>query len=93
MARFIWSTILINFGIQPPLSVSNMFGSWLKGFSFELRIQILVGTTACWTIWLKINDVVFNRATSYTLMQVIFKGIGIGPEVGCYSLKRKREMF
>ena len=65
MAQIIWNTIFITFDIQPPLSISNMFGSCHKGCSSELRIQILVGTTAlCWATRLNRNYVVFDRATS-----------------------------
>lgn len=46
IAWFIWKTFFITFDIQLPSSVSNMFGSWLKGFSSKPRVQILVGVAA-----------------------------------------------
>ena len=49
--RFIWNTIFITFGIQPPSGVSCLFGPWLKNFSSKLRSQILAGAAAlCWAI-------------------------------------------
>jgi len=36
----------ITFGIQPPSSVSNLFGSWLRSFSWKFRNQILIGASA-----------------------------------------------
>ena len=73
-ASFVWNIVHITFGIQPPTSFANLFGSWLHGLSPKLRSQILLGAAAlCWAIWLNRNDVVFNKAKSYTFMQVIFR--------------------
>jgi hypothetical protein len=72
--RFIWNTIYITFGIQPPNSIAHMFGSWLAGFQPAHRNQICIGLSAiCWAIWLNRNDMVFNRVKSNTVMQVIFR--------------------
>jgi len=63
LARFIWNAVHIAFNIQQPTSISNMLGSWIKSFPFELRNQILVGAAAlCWAVWLSRNDVVFERS-------------------------------
>jgi hypothetical protein len=76
VARFFWNAIYIIFNIRPPSNVSDLFGSWLKGFSSKLRIQILVGATALyWAIWLSMNDVVFNRISTKSILQVVFRGI------------------
>lgn len=73
-ARFIWNTIHITFGIQPPSSTHDLFGSWLAGFRRAFRNQICVGFSAiCWAIWLNRNDMVFNCAKANTFMQVIFR--------------------
>ena len=75
MARFIWNTVFISFGIQPPTSIADLLGSWLNGYSSKIRKQILVGASAlCWAIWLNRNEVVFNRTTPNSFMQVIFRG-------------------
>jgi hypothetical protein len=40
-----------------------MFGSWTNTLWGKLKQQLLVGVSAFyWTIWLSINDVVFNKA-------------------------------
>jgi hypothetical protein len=75
-SRFIWSIVHITFGIQPPSTILNMFGSWLNGFQPKLRSKNLVGTTAiCWILWLnKKNDMVFHGGKSNILfLQVIFR--------------------
>jgi hypothetical protein len=73
-AQFIWNIIYITFGIQPPSSISNMFGSWLHGIRPGLKGQICVGLTPmCWAIWLNRNDMIFNRSRPNTFMQVIFR--------------------
>ena len=73
VARFVWNTVHITYGIQLPTSFANMFGSWLYGLSLKLRNQILLGAVAlCWSIWLNRNDTIFNKAKPNTSMQVFF---------------------
>jgi hypothetical protein len=73
-AKFIWNTVYIAFGIQPPSSFSDLFGAWLDGIPRKLMNQILLGAAAlCWAIWLNRNDMLFNNAKSNTFMQVIFR--------------------
>ena len=73
-ARFVWNTVQMAYGIQPPTSFANLFGSWLHGLSLKLRNQILLGAAAlCWSIWLNRNDMVFNKAKPNTSMQLIFR--------------------
>lgn len=44
---------LFTFGIPPPTSFTNMFGSWLNGSCPKLRNQILLEATAlCWIQWI-----------------------------------------
>jgi hypothetical protein len=47
MARFIWNTVCITFGIKPPSSVANLLGSWLNGYPLEMRKQILAVHQLC----------------------------------------------
>lgn len=63
--KVFWNVVRITFAIQPPCSVSNLLGSWLKNFSMNLRNQILSyePTTLCCAIWLSRNDVVFSKNT------------------------------
>ena len=49
MARSIWSTIQIAFGLYPPFSVANVFGNWLHGIDHRFRILLRVGALA--VIW------------------------------------------
>jgi hypothetical protein len=66
----------ITFGIQPPTSFANLFGSWLHGLDLNHRNQILLGAAVlCWAIWLNRNDMVFNKAKANTSMQVIFRAM------------------
>jgi len=46
MARWLWTAVSISFGFQPPSSIADLFGSWLKKFPPKLRKQILVGAAA-----------------------------------------------
>ena len=63
--RFVWNSARTTFGIQPPTSFSNMFGSWLNGVGLKLQNQILLGDLALsWALWLYRNDVVFNKDKS-----------------------------
>jgi hypothetical protein len=61
-ARRVWGVIFLAFGIPPPSSVSNMFGSWLEGFEHNLRNIILLGAAStCWVLWLSRNYIVFEK--------------------------------
>ena len=76
---FMWPdchAVLFSFGIQPPASVSHLFGSWLRDFSLKLRKQLLVGAAAiCGAVWLSRNEaVVFSRKIFNSFLQVIFRG-------------------
>ena len=37
VAKFVWSAVFFAFGVKALASVSNMLGSWLRGFSMKLR--------------------------------------------------------
>ena len=75
VAKFVWGSVRMVFGIQPPSNVTNMLGSWLRSFSVKLRKQLLVGAVAlCWAIWLCRNDAIFCRSTPNLYLQVIFRG-------------------
>ena len=75
VAKFVWGSVRMVFGIQPPSSVTNLLGSWLRSFSVKLRKQLLVGAVAlCWAIWLCRNNAVFCQTTPNSYLQVIFRG-------------------
>lgn len=75
VAKFVWNSVGLAFGIQAPTSIDNLLGSWLRGFPPKLRKQVLVGMVAlCWAIWLNRNDAVFCRKFPNSYLQVIFRG-------------------
>jgi hypothetical protein len=89
MARFVWNMLVISFGIQPPSSISNLFGSWGRSFPSNLRKTILIGASAlCWAIWLSRNDVIFKNSTTDSFLQVIFRATY---GIRCWSLLSKEE--
>ncbi|WVZ54678.1 hypothetical protein U9M48_005442 [Paspalum notatum var. saurae] len=89
VARAIWSTIFIAFGIKPPINVTMLLGSWLNGFTKKLKYSILLGVAAiCWAIWSWRNDVVFNERTFNSFAQVIYRGTFW---IRCWSLLCKEE--
>jgi hypothetical protein len=64
----VWGVIFLAFGIPPPSSASNMFGSWLEGFELNLRNIILLGAASTyWALWLSRNDIVFEK-NQFTLL-------------------------
>jgi hypothetical protein len=75
IARAIWNIISIAFKVRTPTNFSDLFGSWLRGWSRGMRKKILVGIAAmCWAIWISRNDVVFNKTKSLSFVQVMFRG-------------------
>jgi hypothetical protein len=63
LARFVWQAVYFTFGINPPVSIANMLGSWLNQYTAKLKKQLLVGASAlCWSILLCRNDVVFHQS-------------------------------
>jgi hypothetical protein len=71
-ARLIWRTVDFAFGLPPPANVTNMFGNWLNGVNRQLKGQIRIGVSAlCWSIWRCRNEVVFNKKSKFSFMQVI----------------------
>jgi hypothetical protein len=74
--RSIWSIIQVTSTLYPSRSVANIFGNWLHGIDNRFRTLIRVGVLAVvWSLWLCINDKVFNNKPSSPL-QVIYRCIG-----------------
>ena len=93
LAKFVWRVMHITFNIQPPTSISNMLGPWLKSFPFKLRNRLLVGTTAlCWAIWLNRYEVV-SKGSYLTLICKSSLEERIGQEIGQYCLRSKRRLI
>jgi hypothetical protein len=48
---------------------------WTNQFGGKLRRQLPAGASAfCWVIWLSRNDVVFEKASIKSFMQVLYRG-------------------
>ena len=63
VAKFLWRAIQFTFVLNPPRSITHLFGNWLRGVGTKLKRQLLVGASAlCWAIWLNRNDVVFDKS-------------------------------
>lgn len=74
MAKLLRTIISFIFGFQPPADNSDMFGPWIHGFPRKYRSFLLIGATAlCWVVWLSRNDFVFNKSSSYNILQVLFR--------------------
>jgi hypothetical protein len=59
----------ITFNIPTPHNVQHMFSTWINQFEGKLKRQILVSALAfCWAIWLRVNDVVFDKFPTKTFM-------------------------
>ena len=70
----VWNVLRIYFGFQPPTSVANLFGSWLRGFPLKLRKQILIGASAlCWALWLCGMMWSSNAKKPNSFLQVLFR--------------------
>ena len=53
-----------------------MFGIWLLGISKEMKQLVLLGAaTTCWSLWLCMNDIAFERKSNPSTLQVIFSVI------------------
>jgi hypothetical protein len=75
LARLVWGIVCITFDIRIPVSVEDVFGSWIRDFPFKQRNRVLLGVAAvCWAIWLSRNDMVFQRTRPNSCLQVIFRG-------------------
>ena len=84
VAKTVWNAVFFAFGIKQPTNIANMLGSWLRGFSLNLRKHIfgrsnlrkhilVEATTMCWAIWKTRNDAALNRSFPNSYLQVIFR--------------------
>ena len=74
VAKFVWNVVFVTFGIVPPSSITNMLGTWLRGFNLRSRKLLLIGATAMgWAIWLSRNEVVFKQNKPNSYLQVLFR--------------------
>ena len=74
-ASMVWRIIFFATGLNPPRSISHMFGTWLNNQHKKTRYLIWVGVAAvCWAIWRCRNDIIFNKIKVNSILQVIFRG-------------------
>jgi hypothetical protein len=67
-----------------------MFRAWVHGMnSSNMQIFLVDIGAMLWVIWLSLNDVVFNKVTISSSMQVIFRA-PIGQELEQISKKNQR---
>jgi hypothetical protein len=75
LAKYIWRVIHLVIGLPPPNNSRHMIGGWVYGMNPKDRQIFLIGIGAMlWVIWLSRNDIVFNKASISSSMQVIFQG-------------------
>ena len=73
-ASFIWRLLHISTGLRPPRDVNDLFGVWASGLLPRSRNLLLtVASAICWAIWLSRNDVVFNKSSPKSCLQVTFR--------------------
>jgi hypothetical protein len=69
-----WGLLFVAFHIVQPRCVRHLFGTWMNQFEGKLKRQPLVGVSAfCCAIWLSRNDVIFNKTSIKTLLQVLYR--------------------
>jgi hypothetical protein len=73
-ARFLWGLVQITFSISPPQNIQHLFTGWINQGRGKLKQQLLVGTLACWAIWLSRNPIIFDKALIKSFMQVLYRG-------------------
>ena len=72
LAKMVWRIVSMALNLQPPTSINNLFGNWLRGVDKSEKVQIRVGVCALlWAIWNIRNDYIFNNAKTFSFMQVI----------------------
>ena len=75
VAKFLWRAVQFAFDLNPPRSITYLFGNWLRGVETKLKRQLLAGASAlCWAIWLSRNDVFFDKSSTKTYLQVLYRG-------------------
>jgi hypothetical protein len=90
LVKFIWRVVYLASGLAPPKNIRCMFGAWVYDMSSSNRQIFLVGIGAMlWAIWLSRNDVVFNKVTISSSMQVIFRGHTLDKNLGKFPKRIK----
>jgi hypothetical protein len=76
IARLVWRTVCITFDFKKPTSISHIFEDWIKSFHCKQMKNVLLGVASvCWAIWLGRNNVVCQRSSPDSCLQVIFRSV------------------
>jgi hypothetical protein len=63
------------FGFATPQNISHLFSGWILGVHKKFRSVVFTGIAAiCWALWLSRNDIVFDKCSMKTYMQVLYRG-------------------
>jgi hypothetical protein len=74
LAKFIWRVIQVTFGLSLPLNIKHVFGDWVQRMKEKNKKLLFLGMDAMfWSIWLSRNDIVFNKISISSYMQVMFR--------------------
>jgi hypothetical protein len=74
LGKFIWRVMQITFGLSTLTNIKHVFGGWVQRMNDKDRKLLLVGVgDMFWSIWLSQNDIVFNKTSILSYMQVIFR--------------------
>jgi hypothetical protein len=74
LGKFIWRVMQITFGLSTLTNIKHVFGGWVQRMNDKDRKLLLVGVgDMFWSIWLSRNDIVFNKTSILSYMQVIFR--------------------
>lgn len=61
--------------MSAPRSVRHIFSTWITGIDLKTKRLVITGVSVfCWAIWISRNDLVFNNVSSFTYLQVLFRG-------------------
>ena len=75
VARHMWRLFHFCFGMSAPRSVRHIFSTWITGIDLKTKRLVITGVSVfCWAIWISRNDLVFNNVSSFTYLQVLFRG-------------------
>jgi hypothetical protein len=64
----------ITFGLSKLTNIKHVFRGWVQRMNDKGRKLLLVGVSDMfWSIWLSWNDIVFNKTSILSYMQIIFR--------------------
>jgi hypothetical protein len=74
LAKFLWRVIQLTFGLSAPRNIEHVYGDWVQNMSNTNKRLLFVGLCAMfWSIWLSQNDIIFNKKSISSYMQVMFR--------------------